>query len=120
MSIPSRSRLLQRLELPPCLSRRDLWLTIIPFLAWLALVQARPFILKTHCGPKLENCPSSQVLPMDQPGLGVENGPADGYSYFTQNFSGVLTFVVPAIYQGSLVALGQVSPATALMSTAVD
>jgi len=118
--MPEPSSLLTRLQLPPRLFKRDLWLTILPFILWAGLVQARPWVLRTHCGPDLTGCPKEQVLPMDQPGLGIENGPADGYSYFTQNLSGVLAFSVPVLYQASQSALGLISPAGAAALAGTD
>jgi membrane-associated phospholipid phosphatase len=117
---PERSSLLNRLQLPPRLSKCDLWLTILPFLLWTALVQVRPWILHTHCGPDLSGCPKEQVLPMDRPGLGIENSPADGYSFFTQNLSGVLAASGPIAYQTTRVALGIASPASAMALAGTD
>jgi membrane-associated phospholipid phosphatase len=118
--MPKPSSLLHRLELPPHLSRRDYGLAILPFLAWALLVQVRPLVLHTHCGADLSGCPKAQVLPVDQPGLGIENGPADGYSFFTQNLSGVLAVSVPVAYQAAQVALGAASPATAVIAAGTD
>ncbi len=118
--MPERTSLLSRLQLAPRLSKRDLWLTILPFILWMALVQSRPWVLHTHCGPDLSGCPKEQVLPMDQPGLGIENGPADGYSYFTQNLSGILAVSVPIAYQVTRTAAGLASPASALTLAGTD
>jgi membrane-associated phospholipid phosphatase len=118
--MPERTSLLSRLQLPPILSKRDLWLTILPFIFWAAFVQARPWILRTHCGPDLTGCPKEQVLSIDQPGLGIENGPADGYSYLTQNLSGVLAVSVPLAYQATQAAMGLASPASALAFAGTD
>jgi membrane-associated phospholipid phosphatase len=57
---------------------------------------------------------------MDQPGFGLENGPADGYSYFTQNLSGVLAISVPLAYQAAQTAMGVASPAAALTLAGTD
>jgi membrane-associated phospholipid phosphatase len=60
------------------------------------------------------------VISIDQPGLGIENSPADGYSYFTQNFSGVLAVSVPLIYQMTRTTLGAATPASALALAGTD
>lgn len=118
--MPERTSLLNRLQLVPSLSKRDWVLAILPFVIWAALVQARPFVLRTHCGPDLSGCPKEQVLPIDQPGLGIESGPADGYSYFTQNFSGFLAVSVPIAFQATQAAVGMVSPVTAVTLAGAD
>lgn len=118
--MPERTSLLSRLQHAPRITKRDFGLAILPFIIWAALVQARPHILHTHCGPDLSGCPKEQVLPIDQPGLGIENGPADGYSYFTQNLSGVLAVSVPIVYQATQAAVGMASPATALAFAGTD
>jgi membrane-associated phospholipid phosphatase len=105
---------------PPSLSKWDIAWSILPFLLWALLVVVRPHVLRTHCGGDLSGCPKSQVLSIDQPGLGIESGPADGYSYLTQNFSGVLAVSVPLGLHAIQAVAGTVSPAVALAQAGAD
>lgn len=116
----TKFELIRRLLLPPRIQKRDFWVTLLPFLLWAALVQLRPVILKTHCDSNRSSCVAQNVLPIDRPGLGIENGPADGYSYWTQNASGVLAVVTPLVWHGGLSVLGKVTPQTALLSAGTD
>ncbi len=75
---------------PLCLRKRDFWFTVIPLLAWLGAVHARPLWIHPHCATHPASCSPSSLWPIDRLNLKLESPDADGYSYFTQNFSGAL------------------------------
>lgn len=73
--------------------KRRLCITLLPFLLWGAEVQSRAYLLDTHCARAPEACTAEKVNPVDRISLGLESSPADGYSYFTQNFAGGFALV---------------------------
>lgn len=104
------------------LTRKDFVLVFVSFLIWVGLVELRPHILKARCGvtsgaPSL--CSSSDVPFFDQPGLGLESPAADGYSYNTQNMSGILALTLPVVWNAGLILSGTLSPAAALAQSGV-
>lgn len=115
-----KSQIFRNLQGSPRLSRKDLLLTLIPAVLWVIAVYARPYTLRPHCAEHQELCSPSSINFVDQTGLGLERSDADGFSYFTQNLSGVLAFTTPTLWNGTLAWLGRISPAVALTQTAVD
>lgn len=111
---------LDRLQIPPRLRKRDVWLTLLPLLYWLGALQLRPILIRPYCVQSPERCQADHVPAIDRPGLGLENGPADGYSLITQNTTGVLALLIPAAWSASLAATGALAPGAALVATGVD
>ena len=115
-----KSQFWNTLQAPPRLRRKDFFLTLAPALLWGVALFSRPYVLSPHCAEHPDTCLTSSVNRIDQPGLGLENSNADGFSYWTQNFSGVLALTAPAIWSGSLAVLGTVTPAIALEQAGID
>ena len=111
---------LPRLQRRPRIRGLDLVLTLLPGLLWAGEVQLRTWWITPHCALRPESCALSTVLPVDRPGLGIENGEADGYSYVTQNLSGALALTGPVAWNLALIPLIGLSPGTALLQTATD
>lgn len=112
--------ILDRLRGRPRLRKADVWLTLLPALYWLAAIQLRAVVIRPYCEAAPARCAAERVPAIDRPGLGLESGPADGFSLFTQNLSGILALSVPALWNFSLGVGGALSPAAALMATATD
>jgi membrane-associated phospholipid phosphatase len=117
--------LFERLRQPARLSRRDLWLTFIPMVLWIAALYSRPFLIHPSCvqvvtAGAVSGCEIANVPAIDRPGVGNLNGDADFYSYAIQNTTGVLAAFGPGIYQGALVGFGVAIPAVALNAFAID
>lgn len=109
-----------RLRKTPRLTRADLWLTLVPAVYWLVALQLRPVVIRPYCQTDPSRCAPERVPAIDRPGLGIESGPADGFSLITQNTSGILALTVPALWNISLSVSGALSPAAALVATGVD
>jgi len=105
---------------PHQLSRRDLWLTLIPALLWIGAVYARPYVITPRCVTDPAYCNPGTVFDLDRPSLGLENTPADQYSDVTQHLAGYVGAGVPVAFNFGLAALGRISPAVALAQTGVD
>lgn len=81
------------------------------------MVEIRPHVLKARCTAApgtVSSCTAESVPILDRPGLGLESPAADGYSYNTQNASGVFAAIVPLVWNAALAATGALSPAAAL------
>jgi membrane-associated phospholipid phosphatase len=111
--------MLSTLLSPARLSRRDVWLTLIPLLIWLATLYSRSFFIHPSCSATAP-CQASQVLFMDRPSIGQLSGDADFYSYVLQNSTGVVALASPMLYQSALLILGQATPQLALAAGGVD
>ncbi len=105
---------------PHEISRRDLWLTLIPALLWLGAVYARPYVIKPRCIADPAFCNPDSVFELDRPGLGLENTPADQYSDVTQQLAGYVGAGVPVALNFGLAAIGRITPAVALAQTGMD
>src|SRR4051812_35775840 len=112
--------LLERLLLPPRLSRRDIWLTLLPLLFWIGMVQSRTSFIRPLCSQEPGRCTAAMVPELDRPGLGHENMTADDYSTLTQNISGVLAATAPIVLHGGLLVAQAVTPAGALLALSED
>lgn len=115
-----KTQIFRKLQRSPQLTRKDLLMTFIPILFWTLAIYARPYVISPYCAEQPDLCVPSKVNFVDQSGLGLERSDADGFSYFTQNLSGILAFTVPGFWNGTLLILGKISPFVALTQTAVD
>lgn len=113
---------LARLCLPNQLSKRDIWLSIIPALLWWGATQARPVLIEPRCkGPgAVVACSPESVNAIDRIGLGQERGDADGFSYATQNISGYLAIGGPILWSAGMAVAGVLTPELAAASAGVD
>lgn len=112
--------ILDRLRGTPRLRKADVWLTLLPALYWLFALQLRPTLIRPYCHGAPTRCTADQVPAVDRPGLGMESGPADAFSFETQNISGILALTVPAFWNFTLAVGGSVSPVAALAATGTD
>lgn len=115
-----KTQIFRKLQRSPRLTRKDLLLTLLPVLLWALAIYARPYVISPYCAQRPNLCTSSNVNFVDQSSLGLERSDADGFSYFTQNLSGIFAFTVPGLWNGTLVMIGRISPFVALTQTAVD
>ena len=100
--------------------QRDLFFILFPTVLWTLATFARPSVITPKCSLQPESCTKSSVLPVDQVSLGLEDGNADGYSFFTQNLSGVLAYTVPALWNTTRFTMGSITPLGALAATLTD
>src|SRR5947209_7127802 len=117
---PTARDILGRFCRPPRIRKADLWLTVLPALCWLAALQLRPLVIHTRCMANPSPCTPASVLAIDRPGIGNESGAADGFSYVTQNTSGILAVAIPVLYNASLAIGGAVSPGAAAAAIGTD
>ncbi|HAR43802.1 MAG TPA: hypothetical protein DCS07_14395 [Bdellovibrionales bacterium] len=112
-----------RLTSAPHLIRMDLLLLLLPLVLWSGLTLLRPYLITPHClvpAGQTSLCHSENVLPVDRVALGLNSSDADRYSYYTQNFSGVLAFSAPVLWHGLWAVLGRTSPLMALTGLSID
>ncbi|MEO5971406.1 MAG: phosphatase PAP2 family protein [Bdellovibrionia bacterium] len=102
------------------LTKFDFILTVIPVLIWAGSTFMRQTVITPSCMNAPQKCSKESLLPIDQISFGMEDPRADGYSYFTQNLSGVLAVAVPAAWSLSRLAMGSLSPAVTLSVLGVD
>lgn len=98
----------------------NLALTLLSLGLWGAGVFSRPYLISPHCVQTPANCTPESISALDQPGLKIENSQADGWSYATQNASGILALSIPLLWHGALAARGQIAPLVALTKTGMD
>lgn len=98
----------------------DLLITLVALLLWVAATYSRSWVIQPKCGSAPQTCSKESVLPFDRLSLGMENSSADEYSYFTQNFSGVLAVSVPTLWNLSQFALGRLTPSSAIATLGID
>jgi membrane-associated phospholipid phosphatase len=101
-------------------TKKELVWTLIPALLWLGATYSRSWVIHPKCTESPTSCSKESVLKVDQFSLGIEDGKADEFSYFTQNLSGVVALAVPASWSLSQLALGRVSGAVALATIGID
>jgi len=92
----------------------------VPALLWLVANLARPYVIDPKCSHSPNTCTSESVIPIDQLSLGMEDWKADLYSYRAQNFSGILAFAAPTLWNGFSYALGYLNAPAALVSLGAD
>lgn len=109
-----------RFRSAPRLTRIDIALTLIPALLWLGGVYSRSSLIHPRCSSDPQSCSTSSLLPIDQPSLGLENTPADQYSFFTQNFSGYLAIAAPLLWNGGRYLSGSLTLPLTLSAIGVD
>ena len=89
----------KRLRSQPVLSSRDWVLTLLPLLLWGVLFLVRPHVSHLECGHQPSACsPESLLLSVDRFSIKQNSQEADVWSDLTQNASGALALIVPAIY----------------------
>jgi membrane-associated phospholipid phosphatase len=93
---------------------------VVPALLWLTATVARPYVIEPRCLKFPGTCTQESVIPIDQLSLGMEDWKADYYSYWTQNTSGVLAYLVPTTWHTLHFALGSLSGPAALASIGAD
>ena len=108
------------LSSPLSLTRRDLFLTLLPALLWALATYSRPTTLIPYCHTQPELCSPSQVNPVDRISLGVQNLTADTYSFTTQNASGLVALATPVLWSTFQALLGKLSPATLIATVFTD
>jgi len=113
-------RKLSTLSGPLLLTRRDIFLTLLPALLWALATYSRPTTLMPYCHTQPELCSPVQVNPIDRISLGVQNLTADAYSFTTQNTSGYIALAAPALWSLSQTLLGKLSPATLVATVFTD
>ncbi|MDR3606707.1 MAG: phosphatase PAP2 family protein [Oligoflexia bacterium] len=111
--------LLQRLRLPARLKSRDIWLTLVPMILWIAALYARPLLIHPSCSAS-NPCSQFKVFWLDQPSIGNLSGDADFYSYFAQNMTAVIAVLMPFLYQVSVMISGRVGSAIAFKAAMTD
>ena len=93
---------------------------LIPGFLWWAAVSARPSVISTNCASHLAVCLKENLPILDQFSLGIENGVADQFSYWTQNLSGILGFLIPLLLGLVLYFTRKLSPIAALILALTD
>lgn len=104
----------------PRLFWSDIFLTLLPAVAWVSIVTMRPAWVTTRCSSIPNECLQEKVFFPDQFSLGMGSEKADQYSFWTQNLSGGLALVTPVFWMSGLVLAKSITPATALFAVGVD
>jgi membrane-associated phospholipid phosphatase len=102
------------------LKKSDFLWTLIPALLWMGGISLRQNVISASCPQVPEKCSKAALPAIDQLSFGMESGPADGYSYLTQNFSGALALGVPALWSFSSSIFGFINPSAAITAAGVD
>lgn len=71
--------------------------------------------IEPFCSIRRELCRQDLINSLDRLAIGMKSDRADASSFTTQNWSGYLTYGVPALYLGYRVAAAAISPAAALL-----
>lgn len=104
----------------PKLTKRDLWLTVIPALIWLGTFNARQLTLKTVCSDTPEACTPSSLYWPDSEVVNYWSPQADWNSNWTQYSAGIVAGVAPALWLGSKVITSVMAPGAALAFWGTD
>lgn len=83
------------------LTRRDLWLTLIPVLLWATLPSLRVFFITPYCHLDPARCAISTLNPLDRIWAASNSTYADQLSYDSQNLAGALALFFPFFYLGA-------------------
>ena len=98
----------------------DLPLIVLPALAWLGAVHARPAIMELACLHSATACQKDSVSAFDRVAIRPYLETADIASFWTQNSSGILAAIIPMVWNGSLWAAGRLTPGLAALSLFTD
>jgi membrane-associated phospholipid phosphatase len=110
----------RRLRQAPVLRWSDILFTLVPALAWAALVHARPVFMQLRCAEKPDSCTAANVLFLDRVALGKYSERADHFSFITQDTSGYLAFGGALAWDVTLGVLGRLTPLGALAAVGTD
>ena len=83
---------------------------ILPALLWWGGIHLRDYLIEPRCGSLPVLCSVDSVSQIDRFSLGIEDGKADGYSYYLQNTSAVLAFGIPIAWNTATLLLSTVNP----------
>lgn len=70
---------------------------LIPAILWLVAISSRPYFIQSNCAINTSLCIKEGIPALDRLSLGLEDPIADQLSYWTQNFSGALGFLIPPL-----------------------
>src|SRR5947209_4440029 len=87
----------QNLKLPSRLTKRDFLLTILPGLAWMVVLQGRPWI-QTGCVIHPGSCSPDSIFILDRASWQIENALADAISFNGQALSGILALAAALLW----------------------
>lgn len=71
---------------------------VLPAALWYGAIHSRSLIIPTRCAANPELCQVKELPEIDRFSIGLEDGNADGYSYLTQNLSGVMALGIPVTW----------------------
>jgi membrane-associated phospholipid phosphatase len=95
-------------------------LTLLGALLWWGLVNSRTWLIDTRCANNPALCDAATVSSVDRYALSQDSSVADGWSYQTQNFSGIWAYAIPIGLQIGRIALQSQPVGLALSLIAQD
>lgn len=104
---------------PGTLKKKIIW-TILPAVLWYGSTELRPQVIQPWCLKTPSSCTAEAVPAVDRISLGMENSDADGYSYITQNLSGLVAGTAPFLWATGQAALLRVTPTAAVVTALSD
>jgi membrane-associated phospholipid phosphatase len=93
-----QTRIGRRSRVPPRLRFYDGLMIAGPALAWAAAFKARPAVMSLGCGRQPQRCAPDHVFALDRIAIGLGNARADAWSFITQDLTGALAVLVPALW----------------------
>lgn len=99
--------------------RKLLW-SLLPALLWYGATELRPHLIKPYCHTKPEACTAQSLPAIDRISVGMESSEADGFSFLTQNLSGIVATTAPFVWAAGELVLLRLGPGAALATACSD